>query len=67
MGNMIGAAEAASILGVSRATLLRWAGSEAPTLAGQKLPGETGAYIFDRADVEQLRDQLAAETQVVSG
>ncbi len=62
MGNMIGAAEAADILGVSRATLLRWAGEEEDAkLPGQKLPGETGAYIFDRAVVEQLRDELAAE------
>ena len=59
MGNTIGAAEAADILGVSRATVLRWAADE--TLRSQKMPGETGAYLFERSDVEELRDDLAAE------
>lgn len=62
MGNMIGSAEAAEILGVSRATVLRWADADRDIrLPGHKLPGETGAYVFDRADVEALRDELAAQ------
>lgn len=72
MGNMIGSAEAAELLGVSRATLLRWAGDDAPPglkLEGQKLPGETGAYIFDRDVVLARKAELeaAAETAAVGG
>jgi hypothetical protein len=26
----------------------------------RKLPGRTGAYLFHRSDVEQLRDEVAA-------
>lgn len=46
-------AEAADILRVNRKTVLRRmaAGLLKPT---QKLPGETGAYLFDRAEVERL-------------
>lgn len=46
-------AEAAAILAVNRKTVLRRvaAGILKPT---QKLPGETGAYLFDRAEVERL-------------
>lgn len=61
MGNqdLIGAAEAAEILGVSRDTLLRWATE--PKIASTKLPGQTGARVFDRADVLALKEDLAAK------
>jgi hypothetical protein len=44
------------------------AGQIAPSAAGrirelQKLPGETGAYVFDAADVEALAVELAAAAQ----
>ena len=61
MGNpdLIGTAEAAEILGVSRQTVHRWAGE--PKLKSIKMPGETSPFLFERADVERLRDELAAE------
>ena len=58
MPKMIGTAEAARILSVDRATITRWYLSG--KLPGQKLPGQTGAYVFDLADVEKLRDDLAS-------
>ena len=56
MGNpdLIGSAEACTILGdIDRGTLVRWiaAGKIAYVT---KLPGETGAYVFDRAEVERM-------------
>lgn len=52
-------AEVATILGVNRKTVLRRmaAGDLTPT---QKLPGETGAYLFDPAEVERLAEQRRA-------
>lgn len=52
-------AEAAAILEVNRKTVLRRvaAGILRPT---QKLPGETGAYLFDRADIERHAEQRRA-------
>jgi len=53
--DLIGSAEACSILGgIDRATLVRRiaAGKIAYVT---KMPGETGAYIFDRAEVERLK------------
>jgi excisionase family DNA binding protein len=63
MGNqdLIGAVEAAEMLGVSRDTLLRWAAE--PKISSVKLPGVTGARVFDRADVEKLRAELAEAAQ----
>ena len=60
MPKMIGSLEASEMLGVDRATVTRWALDG--RLAYQRLPGETGAYLFDLAEVEKLRDELAAAT-----
>jgi excisionase family DNA binding protein len=56
---LIGSGEAGEILGIDRATVTRWVKSG--RLRSQKLPGESGAYVFDRAAVEQLRDEIAAK------
>lgn len=63
MGNpdLIGTVEAADILGVSRSTLLNW--SRPPRITGIKLPGETGPFVFDRADVLKLKSELEAESE----
>lgn len=47
---LIGAAEAAEILGLERSTLTRWMqrGTIKPLT---KLDGDRGAYVFDRAEV----------------
>lgn len=53
------AEEAAAILGCSRSTIARMAriGRLKPS---RKLPGLRGPYLFRRADVEKLRDEMAA-------
>jgi excisionase family DNA binding protein len=56
-GDFIGAHEAANILRVHHATVTRWV--ESGRLKAHKLPGLTGALIFDRSDVEDLRDESA--------
>ena len=57
--DLIGAATAAEILGLERSTLTRWIQSNRiKPLA--KLDGERGVYIFDRSEVVQLSQGLAA-------
>lgn len=58
MQNVIGTTEAAEVLGVDPATITRMA--KDGRLTGRKLPGATGAWVFDLADVERLRDELAS-------
>lgn len=53
----VGTAEACTILGKDRATITRWV--EKGKLKSHKLPGLTGAHLYNRADVETLRDELA--------
>ena len=54
--------EAATLLDVDRRSVVRFVvrGELTPAL---KLPGRTGAYLFERADVEQLRAQRAGAAQ----
>ena len=54
--DLVGSDEASRICGVHRATFLRWAEAGDITPVHQ-LPGGNGAYLFRRADVEQLRDE----------
>lgn len=54
-------AEAAELLRVHVATVNRWAqDGRLPPI--QKLPGLRGPNLFRRADVEDMRDQLAKES-----
>jgi excisionase family DNA binding protein len=53
--DLIGTAEACEILGKDRATVTRWV--EKGKLTSHKMPGRTGAHLFDRQEVEALRDQ----------
>jgi excisionase family DNA binding protein len=50
---LIGSAEAATILGVNKSTIIRWvaAGKLQPL---QKLHGANGLYVFNRDDIEEL-------------
>jgi predicted site-specific integrase-resolvase len=50
---LIGAAEAAEILGLERSTLTRWIQRERIKPLTQ-LDGKRGAYVFDRADVVSI-------------
>lgn len=50
---MIGVTETAAILGISPVTVTRWAKTgKLPYL--RKLPGKTGAFVFDSAVVRRL-------------
>lgn len=54
--DLIGAAEACEMLRVDRATITRWVVSgKLPTV--HKMPGKSGAYLFNRADVEQIASE----------
>lgn len=62
MTDLIGSDEAARILGWSRSKVKREAkpdGSLAELVA-MKMPGDTGAYLFHRAKVEQLAAKVSA-------
>lgn len=55
----ITAREAAELLGVTVSTISRWATPAQPRLTpSRKLPGQTGAYLFRRRDVERLAKEL---------
>jgi excisionase family DNA binding protein len=56
--DLISSIEAAELLGVGRSTLTRWVQSGRLTEA-MKLPGDTGARLFRRTDVEALRSPTA--------
>lgn len=59
MPNLVNSNEAAEVLGITRRQLLRLVkrGEIVPAL---KLPGHTGAYLFDPAPLPQLAKELAA-------
>lgn len=58
--DLIPTTEAAVILGVSIATVNRWAAAEThPLKPRHELPGETGARLFSRRDVERLAAKRA--------
>lgn len=57
---LIGVTEAATILGVDPATVTRWAKSgKLPYL--RKLPGKTGAFLFDAGAVRRVAQQQLVE------
>jgi predicted site-specific integrase-resolvase len=56
---LIGAAEAADILGLERSTLTRWIHAKKIQPITQ-LDGKRGAYVFDRLDVLALAQGKAA-------
>ena len=59
IGDLIGSAETAAVLGIDRSTLSRWISSGRIKPAMQ-LPGDSGAYLFHRADVEDVRASLGS-------
>ena len=54
MSDLVGTAEAAEMLGVSARTVKRYAKAGHPLLVVTKMNGDTGAYVFQRADIERL-------------
>lgn len=63
--DLIGTAEAAVVADVSVPTIKRLAKSGTIPHA-VKMPGGTGAYLFNRSDVERYRDERAAAAAVVA-
>lgn len=57
--NYITSAEACEILRVNRSTLSRWVDSGKAKPVWQ-MPTHTGARLFRRSDIEQLRDEQEA-------
>lgn len=55
---LVSATLAAELLGVNAVTVHRWA--KAGLIAAQKLPGRTGAYVIDRAEVDRVIASRAA-------
>jgi hypothetical protein len=60
MHELITAREAAGILRKSPRTVARWVDAGKLDVA-KKLPGDTGARLFDRAAVEAIKAELDAE------
>ena len=58
--DLIGSAEACEILNIDRGTLVRRIAAGKLT-AVRKMPGQTGAYVFELAEVLRHRDELAAK------
>ncbi len=56
---LLGVSEAAALVGVSIATIKRAASAGQLPIA-HKMPGQTGAYLFHRTDVEALAKGRAA-------
>lgn len=58
--DLIGSAESCRILNVHPATLGRWVAAKPPILTpAYQGPGKNGAYVFRRADIEELAAQRA--------
>ena len=55
----IGAKEVAKILGIDRRQILRMVKAGGLPVLG-KLDGDTGAYLFNRSDIEAFANQVAA-------
>lgn len=60
-GDVLSTVEVAQLMRVDARTVARKARSG--TIPARKLPGRTGAYVFDRATIEQL---IATDERVAS-
>jgi excisionase family DNA binding protein len=56
---LVGSEEASRIIGVPRSTFLRWV-QRGRVPGAVKMPGLSGAYLFRRADIEQLASEVQA-------
>ena len=65
MSDLLMTAQAAEIVGKSVPTINRWA-AEGVLPPAQKLPGRTGAYLFERSEVERVRDEYAAGAEATA-
>ncbi len=60
INTLVTSSEVASIFGCDVRTVHRWT-AEGRLTAVTKLPGKTGAWLYDRADIEQV----AADADVI--
>lgn len=58
--DLLTSVEAVAILQCDRSSISRWVASGRLTPV-RKLPGQTGAFLFDKSDIEALRDELKSE------
>lgn len=63
--DLIGSKEACRILDVDRATLMRWVQSGRLS-AATKLPGKNGAFLFDRAVINELASEIEEAAAVAN-
>jgi predicted site-specific integrase-resolvase len=56
---LVGSIEASRMIGIDRATLLRWV-QRGKVAAAQQLPGKNGAYLFRYSAIAKLVDQRRA-------
>ena len=63
--DLVGSSDAAKILGVHPATVTRLVDSGDLTPAG-RLGGDSGAFVFHRADVEKLAEKRKAPASPIS-
>lgn len=56
---LVSVAEAGRILGVTTVTVQRWARDG--SIAAEKMPGKTGAYVLRRSEVERVKSERAAK------
>ena len=67
VADLVSSREALELLGLTDpSTISRWVAAGKLTPA-HKLPGKTGAYLFNRADVEALAGVVSAAIQIVQG
>lgn len=57
--DLLATVEAADVLGVERSTVSRWV-EKGRLVPAQKLPGNTGAFLFKRSHVEDVKRTLDA-------
>lgn len=58
--SLVGGTEACALLGMSRATYWRRI-REGKIKPVMQMPGKTGAYLFDRAEIMKLAAELSAK------
>lgn len=54
--DLIGSVEACEVLDIDRSTLTRWLAA-GRIEAAHKMPGKSGAYLFERSYIECIADQ----------
>lgn len=59
MAHLLSSAQVCETLTIDRSTLTRWVAAER-IVPAHKLPGVTGAYLFDPDEVDRLKRELSS-------